>query len=202
MVDNLINVRLFFLYIFLIFPVVSHAASFDCEKAVGGIENKICLDREVSDLDSNLAHLYYSLKDKSNSIVEDQKNWLKNTRNKCENIDCLRSVYAARISHLKNAKPCPAIEKDILGYWVRVKNGFFEEMSFSENGGSKGFSSWLHHRPELNGTWKFSNCTIQINDGSGGLNFVFKIIKISDKEMQVFDDDEQKTAIYKRITKK
>lgn len=198
----MIYIRLFFLYILFVFPVVSHAASFDCEKAVGGIEKTICLDSEVSDLDSNLGRLYYSLKGKSSSIVEDQKNWLKNTRNKCENIDCLRSVYAARISYLKNAKPCPAIDKDILGSWVRVKNGFFEEMSFSENDGSKEFSSWLHHRPELNGTWKFSNCTIQINGGSGSLNFAFKILKISDKEMQVFDDDEQKTAVYKRIARK
>lgn len=197
----MIDIRLFLSSIFFVFPSILHAASFDCEKAVSKIEKIICLDREVSDLDSNLGRLFYLLKGGSKSIVEDQKNWLKNTRDKCEDIDCLKSVYIARISFLKNANPCPAVEKDILGSWVRVKNGFFEEMSFYESNGSKDFSSWLHHRPELNGTWKFSNCIIQIDGGSGGLNFALKIQKISDKEMRVFDDDEQRTAVYKRIAR-
>lgn len=197
----MIYIRLLFLSICFVLPVVSHAASYDCDKAVGKIEKAICLDGEVSELDSNLGRLYYSLKRESGLVVEDQKSWLKNIRNKCENIECLRSVYIARILYLKNAKLCPVMDKDILGSWVRVKNGFFEEMSFSEEEGSKNFSSWLHHRPELNGTWKFVNCIIQINGGSESLSFELKIQQISDKEMRVFDDDEQKTAVYKRIAK-
>jgi len=197
----MIYIRLLLSSIFFVFPAILHAASFDCEKAVSKIEKMICVDGEVSDLDSKLGRLFHLAKWGAKSIVEDQKNWLKNTRDKCEDIDCLKAVYVARISILKNANTCPVIEKDILGFWIRVKNGFFEEMSFSESNGSKDFSSWLHHRPELNGTWKFSNCVIQIDGGPGGLNFSLKIQKISDREMRVFDDDEQRTAVYKRIAR-
>jgi len=199
--NKMIYIRLLLSSIFFVFPAILHAASFDCEKAVSKIEKMICVDGEVSDLDSKLGRLFHLAKWGAKSIVEDQKNWLKNTRDKCEDIDCLKAVYVARISILKNANTCPVIEKDILGFWIRVKNGFFEEMSFSESNGSKDFSSWLHHRPELNGTWKFSNCVIQIDGGSGGLNFSLKIQKISDREMRVFDDDEQRTAVYKRIAR-
>ena len=76
----MIYIRLFLSSIFFVFPSILHAASFDCEKAVSKIEKIICLDREVSDLDSNLGRLFYLLKGGSKSIVEDQKNWLKNTR--------------------------------------------------------------------------------------------------------------------------
>ena len=78
----MIYIRLFLSSIFFVFPSILHAASFDCEKAVSKIEKIICLDREVSDLDSNLGRLFYLLKGGSKSIVEDQKNWLKNTRDK------------------------------------------------------------------------------------------------------------------------
>ena len=58
----MIYIRLFLSSIFFVFPSILHAASFDCEKAVSKIEKIICLDREVSDLDSNLGRLFYLLK--------------------------------------------------------------------------------------------------------------------------------------------
>jgi uncharacterized protein len=194
-------IRFFAMFVFFVFSATLHAASFDCVKAVSVIEKTICSDKELSDLDSDLGKLFYSLKGDLKSVIEDQKLWLRNTRNRCEDVDCLKSVYLLRISYLKSIYLCPATDKNILGSWVRVKNGFFEEMSFSENDEIKNFSSWLHHRPELNGTWVFSNCSIQIEGASGGVSFVLKVLKMSDKEMQIFDEDEQKSAIYRRIAR-
>ncbi len=89
----------------LILPLAAHSASFDCEKASTLIENAICSDNELSTLDDSLLFSYKQALAKagnSENIKEDQKNWLKNTRNKCKNVDCLKKVYQERIELLND----------------------------------------------------------------------------------------------------
>jgi uncharacterized protein YecT (DUF1311 family) len=82
-------------------PVQS--ASFDCKKANTKTEQMICSDNEVSKLDADLMKAYgqslrYS-EDKQKDIKE-QKQWLKEVRNVCQGVACLKSAYQARIKVL------------------------------------------------------------------------------------------------------
>ena len=85
----------------------SFAASFDCAKAVSRIENAICASPELSDLDSQLANAYKSAISRSDDIdgvKAAQRAWLKETRNSCDNLNCLLSVYKQRIAALTTSK--------------------------------------------------------------------------------------------------
>lgn len=89
----------------LMLPLSAYSASFDCEKASTLIENAICNDTELSTLDDSLLFTYKQALAKagnSENIKQDQKNWLKNTRNKCKNVDCLKKVYQERIELLND----------------------------------------------------------------------------------------------------
>jgi len=90
---------------FFIICSFAHAASFDCAEASTTIENLICSNSKLSDLDSQLAQVYQrTLADpfSADSIKNDQKNWLTAARNKCADSDCLMRAYAERISVLNS----------------------------------------------------------------------------------------------------
>lgn len=81
----------------------AYSASFDCSKASTFIEKKICSDKQLSDLDELLMLAYKKARSNStdsNSVKKQQRTWLKETRNKCQNTDCLKRVYTARIKDL------------------------------------------------------------------------------------------------------
>ncbi|CAN5870163.1 hypothetical protein BH11PSE12_BH11PSE12_27600 [soil metagenome] len=91
-------------------------------------------------------------------------------------------------------------ENSLLGSWVRVKNGFFEEMNFSIRQEKKVFLSWIHHRPEMSGTWGFSQCVIAIqNTGNETLQFDVKVQKIVKDKLYVVDTESNLNAVYKKI---
>ena len=81
------------------------AASFNCQKASTFIENTICNDAELSKLDEELASSYKkiwnSLSDKTD-LKKDQFDWLKNTRDKCMSLECLKTSYINRVLYLTN----------------------------------------------------------------------------------------------------
>lgn len=80
-----------------------HAASFDCAKASTAIEKAICADGQLSDLDSQLMQVYRkSLADSSSSdsLKAEQRLWLKEVRNSCQDVACLTQAYKGRISAL------------------------------------------------------------------------------------------------------
>ena len=77
-----------------------YAASFNCKKASTFIEHTICNDTELSKLDEELASSYKkvwnSLSDKTD-LKKDQFDWLKNTRDKCMSLECLKTSYINRV---------------------------------------------------------------------------------------------------------
>lgn len=174
------------------------AASFDCTKATSAVETKICADAELSELDSELGRLYATNRRTKASLVSGQKRWLNETRNKCESIDCLKNAYALRISEISRYDTCPVAEKAIEGSWVRERNGFFEEMAFSSASGEKDFFSWIHHRPEMSGTWEYRDCMILIDGGTSRTTFEFRPTKLENNRLYLIDEDKQH-AIYRRL---
>lgn len=88
-------------------PSFVHAASFDCSKAATEIEHLICTDPRLSDLDSELSRSYRKARESERLInnkpmlQEQQIIWLRDIRNRCSNVECLRTVYEQRISQLE-----------------------------------------------------------------------------------------------------
>jgi uncharacterized protein len=79
-------------------------ASFDCRKAVTAVEKLICGDKELRELDASMSQRYKQMVPpddiESDKTMEDQRNWLKNVRNKCATADCLKLAYRERINVL------------------------------------------------------------------------------------------------------
>lgn len=83
------------------------AASFDCSQARAQIEKLICGDPQVSKMDEDLAAVYADLLTKTadlKAIKAQQREWLINLRKHCNNIACLKNMYALRITALATAK--------------------------------------------------------------------------------------------------
>lgn len=99
----------------LLIPSVSFSAGFDCARAGTNIERMICGDPFLSDLDTQLTHAYHAevnarpeTKDK---LKAEQREWLAQVRNKCQDVPCLTSVYQERIKVLAvpgDIAPAPA----------------------------------------------------------------------------------------------
>lgn len=87
-------------------PEMQSVASFDCSKASIDVESIICGNRELSALDGELNNLYHHLSGTSldkKSMRQEQRRWLKNVRNVCHDIDCLKTAYKARIAVLRRS---------------------------------------------------------------------------------------------------
>jgi uncharacterized protein len=93
------------LYIFgslaLVLPL--QAASFDCVKAASKIEKIICGNDELSRLDEDLNKIYKQALERSDDKqkeTKEQRRWLKEARNTCQDIGCLKTAYQERINRL------------------------------------------------------------------------------------------------------
>jgi uncharacterized protein len=97
----------FILFIpFILATSLANAASFDCAKASTRIEKTICADQELSGLDSQLMQVYKTaLADNhdTEATKAEQRAWLSTVRNRCEDAQCLKQAYAARITALGGA---------------------------------------------------------------------------------------------------
>jgi len=81
----------------------AQAASFDCSKAGAKIEKMICGNADLSKLDENLSNAYQQAinqKISNNDVIREQRRWLKNIRNICEDVDCLTLAYTSRANEL------------------------------------------------------------------------------------------------------
>ena len=115
---------------FLLISTVTHAASFDCTKATTLVEKAICSEDDLSTLDEQLMAKYKNALLGSLNTVNlknDQKFWLINTRNKCQDTACLKRAYTERIAALEriaeSAAPSSSNKKaDVLwsGKWNRT----------------------------------------------------------------------------------
>ena len=90
-----------FLSLFVAFGSLN-GASFNCKKAGTFIEHTICNDDKLSKLDEDLAKAYKSAKKKTdkNALKKEQRKWLKTKRKSCQDVKCLRRVYAERVDEL------------------------------------------------------------------------------------------------------
>ncbi len=81
-------------------------ASFDCSKASSSAERLVCADPELARLDLRLADIYKKLlkiyPDKA-QLKGEQANWIRESRNACSSIDCMKSIYQERLSDLESA---------------------------------------------------------------------------------------------------
>ena len=79
----------------------STSPSFDCRNATTAVEKLICNNPDLSKLDVSLAETYKEALSKDRSIRDDQRAW-NVEKNKCADVDCLKSAYEDRISELTN----------------------------------------------------------------------------------------------------
>jgi uncharacterized protein len=87
----------------LVFSPFSISASFDCGKAGTLVEQTVCTNKQLSDLDSSVGAAYKNaLKNASNQndIKNRQRDWLQLERNNCRDIACLKSAYTSRLAEL------------------------------------------------------------------------------------------------------
>jgi uncharacterized protein len=80
------------------------AASFSCANASTLVEQAICSDRNLSVLDEDLAQAYRRVllnSSDAGTVKADQQSWLTNVRNKCSNVQCLRTAYSDRLAALE-----------------------------------------------------------------------------------------------------
>ncbi len=85
----------------------ANAASFDCNKAATFIEKTICKNSELSKLDEAMAKNYKGElteavdfkygKGYIDSVINEQRSWLKFQRNTCKESDCLEREYKERV---------------------------------------------------------------------------------------------------------
>lgn len=87
-------------------PGTADGASFDCSRARTQVEKIICADAALSRLDEQLAEGYAAVLQKSGGsgrVKAEQRDWLKNKRDRCGDDQCLRNAYASRLAHLAGA---------------------------------------------------------------------------------------------------
>lgn len=95
--------RKVFLFFFTFICQAVCAASFDCDKASGVIEKKICAESSLSALDDELIFSYIKTldaADKPDVVKREQREWLRLTRNKCESSECIENAYRQRLEAL------------------------------------------------------------------------------------------------------
>lgn len=105
--------KIFFAWNLMWFALNAHAASFDCTKAKSDVEKLICGDTTTSALDEKLQQAYRTAlaatdAPSKKALAQEQRNWIKYTRDICQDTTCLQQVYTDRIVMLARN------EKDIV----------------------------------------------------------------------------------------
>ncbi|MBF0163408.1 MAG: DUF1311 domain-containing protein [Magnetococcales bacterium] len=78
--------------------------SFDCAKAASAVEKLICGHAELATLDGQLAALYKQALARvsdAEALKKSQRDWLRQERNGCADVACLRTVYQGRLAALE-----------------------------------------------------------------------------------------------------
>lgn len=71
--------------------------AFSCEQAASDVERIICTNKEIAMLDVRVSKL---IKVADNNTKNVQKTWLKEVRDGCVDVECLRSAYQTRLETL------------------------------------------------------------------------------------------------------
>ncbi|MCV0440790.1 MAG: lysozyme inhibitor LprI family protein [Hydrogenophaga sp.] len=85
-------------------------AGFDCAQASAVAEHLVCAHPDLAEADRALNALYRAVLKKPTrppGLRQEQLRWLRTTRNRCANADCLRSAYRQRVAvlHALNIRP-------------------------------------------------------------------------------------------------
>jgi uncharacterized protein len=92
-------------FLLLIFAANIDAASFDCGKAAAKVETLICKDQALSKMYEELVALYAkTLKETADPLLvkKQQREWLRNSRDRCIDVSCLRDAYTRRMKQLSS----------------------------------------------------------------------------------------------------
>ena len=108
--------------------------SFDCEQAKTKVELLICGNDSLQYSDMQLAQAYLTLKDapgQQKKLVADQKRWLEQVRDKCDDTHCLLSAINQRTDALRQ-QWADQIEstREKIGY---AKHAFYSDMRIWPN---------------------------------------------------------------------
>ncbi len=96
-----------FLFLVVLFPSLSLAASFDCTRAATKMEKLICSDAQLSKSDEDLAATYSKVLIEAAdpaAIKKQQREWLADVRKRCDEVVCIRNAYTLRITQLASIK--------------------------------------------------------------------------------------------------
>ncbi|WLQ16604.1 lysozyme inhibitor LprI family protein [Hahella aquimaris] len=137
---------------FLFFDgAICAAASFDCAQAASSVETLICEDENLSSLDEQLAAAYKQARELQfgKEIKFSQTLWLKETRNACADVECLRNAYERRIQLLGKLKGMPGLfraryERQLVGEVDAPEVSDYLEVN-SDNGGVLQFAYESNH---------------------------------------------------------
>ena len=103
----------------------SYAASFDCKKATTLVEQAICSNQKLSNLDQQLATMYKkALANSPNqeALRERQREWLNLERNSCQEIACIKDAYLSRLTELRDST-MSMTKQSISGEYQRYYRG-------------------------------------------------------------------------------
>lgn len=105
------------LFVFLtLFSGAATGASFDCAKAATRVEKQVCADPGVAQLDEALGNEYRAAVAHGDaSLKTSQQAWLKQVRDACATLDCLRDAYEARIEQLRGVAAFPDLTGAVIG---------------------------------------------------------------------------------------
>jgi uncharacterized protein len=87
----------------MLMPGLALGASFDCAKVKSGVEKTICASVVLTSLDEQLTRAYkaaLSASGNSDTVKSQQKEWLRDIRNKCQDESCLKDAYQKRLTQL------------------------------------------------------------------------------------------------------
>lgn len=134
----MLRIWVVFMCVAVMLPV--RAANFDCAKATTKVEKLICDNAEISTLDDDLGKMYQNALNKSNAeqkqhLGANQRHWLKNIRNACQEAGCVKLAYQSRIRELMTDFPLAAsapstdATKEMPGSWLRLYSGRVENIA-------------------------------------------------------------------------
>ncbi|HWT15210.1 MAG TPA: lysozyme inhibitor LprI family protein, partial [Patescibacteria group bacterium] len=113
----------------------ARAASFDCAKATTTVEQLVCTNPALSDLDDDLAATYRQATSLASpgdaEPKQSQRTWLKR-RNACSDADCVAAAYQARIAELEDAIGQDLNAEAIAGTYTRRDNDYSDDGEPSE----------------------------------------------------------------------
>lgn len=110
---------LIFTVLFLSIVASANATSFDCTRASTLVEQAICSDAKLSEIDDSLTQAYKRViasSHNASTLKSEQRAWLTGVRNKCADVTCLNRVYTERLKELNvlSEKSAPAVvNKDV-----------------------------------------------------------------------------------------